>query len=215
MIPAKICGITRLEDAVCAIELGASAIGFIFYEKSSRCISPEDAAHICEQLPVGFPRFGVFVNSNRQKILSTIAIAGLTHIQLSGDESAAFCAQLPLPVIKAVRLEDLAAVDEFPAAAFLIDNRQNGAYGGTGVISDWSFCRVLREKRVTVLAGGIGEHNVREAVAQARPDAVDLCSSVEKSPGMKDHQKLKAFFKVLRTVENNEGRLTNGFLTLP
>jgi phosphoribosylanthranilate isomerase len=214
MIPAKICGITRLEDALLAVELGASAIGFIFYEKSPRYIDPESAARICERLPGDFPRVGVFANPDLHQVLSTIAAARLSHVQFAGEESAEQCRQVSLPVIKSVRPGSRSNLDDFPATAFLVDSQRNGQYGGTGEVSDWSFCQSLRSRRMTILAGGIGEHNVRQAVAAAHPDAVDLCSSVEKSPGTKDHEKLRAFFRTLRTIENYESRLANGFLSL-
>jgi phosphoribosylanthranilate isomerase len=96
----------------------------------------------------------------------------------------------------------------------LVDGQKNGVYGGSGVTADWDFCRALRDRRFTILAGGIGAHNVEPAIAHARPDAVDLCSAVEKSPGLKDHQKLREFFITLESIEYDHGRLTDGFFTL-
>jgi len=214
MIPAKICGMTRVEDALLAAELGASAIGFVFYEKSPRYIRPEDAARIGEQLPAGVARVGVFANPHLKDILSTVSIVSLTHVQFCGEESHELCRQSPLPVIKSVSPQSPLELDKLSAAAFLVDSRKNGEYGGTGIISDWSFCHALRIMRFTILAGGIGAHNVSDAIAHASPDAVDLCSSVEKSPGVKDHQKLKVFFKMLQSIEYDHGRLSNGFLSL-
>jgi phosphoribosylanthranilate isomerase len=217
MIPAKICGITRLDDALLAIELGASAVGFVFYKKSPRRIDVDPAAKICEQIPKNVSRVGVFANPDLQEVLSTVATVSLTHVQFCGEESPALCKQSPLPVIKSVRPSPNnlpSDLDEFSAVAFLIDSQQNGAYGGTGMISDWGFCYALRFKRFTILAGGIGAHNVRDAVAHAGPDAVDLCSSVEKSPGVKDHDKLRTFFDTLRSIDDNNSRLSNGFLSL-
>lgn len=214
MIPAKICGITRLEDAMRAVELGAAAVGFIFYEKSARYVHPQIAARICERVPEHIPRVGVFANPALDEMLSTLAIVGLTHVQLCGEESAELCRLSPLPVIKSVRRTAMLALGEFSASAFLVDSEIKGAYGGTGITSDWDFCRDLRDQRFTILAGGIGAHNVQQAIAHAHPDAVDLCSSVEKSPGVKDHQKLRTFFRTLESIEYNHGRLTDGFLTI-
>jgi len=217
MIPAKICGITRLEDALLAIELGASAVGFIFYEKSPRYINVDVAAKICEQFPKNVSRVGVFANPDLQTMLSIVAAVSLTHVQLCGEETPSLSLQSPLPIIKSVRStssKGIEALKQFPAAALLVDSWKNGQYGGTGKLSDWNFCRLLRATRLTILAGGISSENVESAILNAQPDAVDLCSSVEKSPGVKDHEKLKAFFETLRSINDDHGRLSNGFLSL-
>lgn len=217
MIPAKICGMTRVEDALLAAELGASAIGFVFYEKSPRYIRPEDAAKICEQLPAGIARVGVFANPNLQTMLSIVATVSLTHVQLCGEETPSLSMQSPLPIIKSVRStssKGIEALKQFPAAALLVDSWKIGQYGGTGKLSDWNFCRLLRASQRTILAGGISSENVESAILNAKPDAVDLCSSVEESPGKKDHQKLRTFFNTLKTIDDNHSRLSNGFLSI-
>lgn len=217
MLPVKICGITRADDALLAIELGASAIGFIFYPASPRYINTSDAAKISEHLPVDCARIGVFVNPDLKTLLLTVATARLTHVQLAGEETPWLCRQSSAPVIKSVcpaKGMALEAFQHFPAAALLVDSHKHGQYGGTGTTSDWTFCRDLRAHALTILAGGMSIKNVESAVANAMPDAVDLCSSVEKSPGIKDHEKLTAFFTTLRSIDDSHSRLSRGFLAL-
>ncbi|MGH7601942.1 MAG: phosphoribosylanthranilate isomerase, partial [bacterium] len=191
MIPAKICGITRLEDALLVAELGAAAIGFVFFSRSPRCIDASAAGRISEQLPKHLARVGVFVNPDPETMMRTAEMARLTHVQLHGDESRALCEQSPLPVIKTVRnLIELKKYENFSAAAFLVDSRTAEQFGGTGKKADWNFCRLVRERAPVILAGGISAKILVEAIAAAMPDAVDLSSAVEQAPGIKDHQKL-------------------------
>jgi phosphoribosylanthranilate isomerase len=216
MIPAKICGITRAEDAMVAAELGAAAIGFVFYPKSPRCIDADEAARISRELPKHVARVGVFVNPDPETMIFTAELAQLTHLQLHGDESPALCRHAPLPVIKTVRAgSDPNALVNFPAVAFLVDSRTPDQYGGTGQPADWDFCRQLREYTPAVLlAGGLSSENIARAIASALPDAVDLSSSVERSPGIKDHQKLREFFEALQKVSVDHSRLVDGFFSL-
>ncbi|MCI0698196.1 phosphoribosylanthranilate isomerase [candidate division KSB1 bacterium] len=201
MIPAKICGITRAEDALLAAELGAAAIGFVFYPRSPRYIDAIAAGRISEQLPQRMARVGVFVNPDPETMMRTAVMARLTHIQLHGDESRAFCEQSPLPVIKTVRdLIEFEKYEKFLAAAFLVDSKSAEQFGGTGQKSDWNFCRQVRERAPVVLAGGLAANNIASAIAAAMPDAVDLSSAVEYAPGVKDHQKLSEFFVALKSV---------------
>lgn len=205
MIPAKICGITRLADALIAAELGAAAVGFVFYARSPRCIEIAEAARICEKLPPHIARVGVFVNPDQQIMISTTKNAHLTHIQLHGEEGAALCQESPLPVIKAVRNpEEFDAYKDFSMAAFLIDSKTHDQFGGTGQLSDWSFCRQVKTQAPVILAGGLSADNIAQAFAAAQPDAVDLSSSVELAPGIKDHDKLREFFAALRQIESAE-----------
>jgi phosphoribosylanthranilate isomerase len=201
MIPAKICGITRTEDALLAVELGAAAIGFVFYPKSPRYIDARAAGHMSTQLPPSVARVGVFVNPDLQFLLFTAKRARLTHIQLHGEESASLCEYAPLPVIKTVRNTiEFEKYADVPASAFLIDSKISDQYGGTGQIADWNFCRHVRDRAPVILAGGIAANNFADAVAIASPDAIDLSSAVESSPGRKDHQKLREFFAALKDI---------------
>lgn len=207
MIPAKICGITRLEDARAAAELGAAAIGFVFDSRSPRCIAVAEAARISAELPPDIARVGVFVNPDLPLMISTAERAHLTHVQLHGDESVALCQQSPLPVIKAIRnLQEFMQYRDFLPAAFLIDSRSGDRAGGTGQISDWRFCRQMKAHAPVILAGGLSAKNIGEALAAVQPDAVDLSSSIEQAPGVKDHDKLHEFFAALRPFEIGAGR---------
>jgi phosphoribosylanthranilate isomerase len=201
MIPAKICGITRAEDALLAAELGAAAIGLVFYPRSPRCLDAVAAGRISEQLPQHLARVGVFVDPDPETMRRIAEIAHLTHIQLHGGESLSLCRQSPLPVIKTVRTAaELKNYENFAAAAFLVDSKTPGQFGGTGQTADWNFCRQVRERAPVILAGGIAANNIAQAIATAMPDAVDLSSSVEQAPGVKDHRKLREFFAALKSV---------------
>lgn len=202
MIPAKICGITRLADALAAAELGAAAVGFVFYARSPRCLEVAQAAHISAKLPPQIARVGVFVNPDLQTLILTAKNAGLTHIQLHGEEEVALCKESPLPVIKAVRSPvEFDAYKNVSMAAFLIDSKTQDQFGGTGQLSDWNFSRQVKAHAPVILAGGLSSSNIAQALATAQPDAVDLSSSVESMPGIKDHHKLREFFAALRQIE--------------
>lgn len=204
MIPAKICGITLVEDALLAVKLGAAAIGFVFYPRSPRNIEAAAAGRISEQLPQCLARVGVFVNPDLETMLRTAETARLTHVQLHGDESRALCGRAPVPVIKTVRnLIEFEKYENFSATAFLVDSRTAEQFGGTGQKADWNFCRQVRERAPVILAGGLAASNIASAIAAAMPDAVDLSSAVERSPGVKDHQKLHEFFVTLKSVSCN------------
>jgi len=208
MIPAKICGITRVEDALLAAELGAAAIGFVFYPKSPRYLAASAAGRISAQLPSRVARVGVFVNSELETITFTAKSAHLTHVQLHGDESSEICKLVPLPLIKTVRnMMEVEKYKNIPLAAFLIDSKTSTQFGGTGQIADWSLCRQVREYAPVILAGGLSAENIAAAIELTSPDAVDLSSRVESSPGVKDHQKLREFFAALQKVETREVRL--------
>lgn len=202
MIPAKICGITRPADALAAAELGAAAVGFVFYARSPRCLEVAEAARISAKLPPQIARVGVFVNPDLQTLISTTKNAGLTHIQLHGEENVALCQESPLPVIKAIRNpEEFDKYKDFSMTAFLIDSKTQDQFGGTGQLSNWSFARQVKTHAPVILAGGLSSSNIAQALATAQPDAVDLSSSVELAPGIKDHHKLRDFFAALRRIE--------------
>ena len=169
MIPAKICGITRLEDARRAVELGAAAIGFVFYPKSPRYIDASAAGRISAQLPSHIARVGVFVNPDLEFLFLTAKNAQLTHLQLHGEESAALCEHAPLPVIKTVRhATELEKYVHAPVAAFLIDSKTPAQFGGTGQIADWNFCRQVRERAPVIVAGGLATSNIAPGAQSAR-----------------------------------------------
>ncbi|HIC38174.1 MAG TPA: phosphoribosylanthranilate isomerase [Candidatus Marinimicrobia bacterium] len=204
MIPTKICGITNLKDAKVSVENGASALGFIFYEKSPRAISIEKAKSISEQLSESVSRVGVFVNHEKEFIDEAIAEIPLGMIQLHGDESPNFCNQFDLPVLKALRIknkESLSAMNDYNVAGFLLDTFSNNQYGGTGETFDWS---ILNRKSETpfILSGGLNPDNILDAIDSVNPVAVDVNSGVESSPGIKDPEKIKLLFKNLKNIKS-------------
>ena len=207
MIPTKICGITNLSDAQAAAVHGASAIGFIFYEKSSRAISIEDAKFISRHLSNDISKVGVFVNHDKAFIDEAIRFVSLNIIQLHGDETPGFCNQFDVPVFKAVRIKNeasLSVMDQYNVAGFLLDTFSNKQYGGTGETFDWS---LLNEQIDTpiILSGGLNPDNILDAIDSVNPAAIDVNSGVELSPGKKDHQKINLLF------ENIKNTNTSGF----
>ncbi len=204
MIPTKICGITNLDDANVAVENGASAIGFIFYEKSPRTISINNAKSISKHLPKTIARVGVFVNHEKDLIRLAISEVPLDMIQLHGDETPDFCNQFDVPILKALRIKNeasLSVMDQYDVAVFLLDTFSNDQYGGTGETFDWS---VLNRKFKTpiILSGGLNSENILDAIDAVNPSAVDVNSGVESSPGKKDFNKLKLLFKNLNKTQS-------------
>jgi phosphoribosylanthranilate isomerase len=194
----KICGITNAADAAAAIEGGATAIGFNFYPRSPRYLSPECAARI-DSNP-GVRRVGVFVNEPPARVEEIARIARLDIAQLHGDESAA---DYPgkLEVWKAVRISDdmeLSRYEECPAETLLLDGPAAKLYGGSGIVFEWKLAASLR-KRI-ILAGGLDASNVARAIALAHPSGVDACSRLESAPGRKDHIKMQAFLAAARAA---------------
>ena len=204
MIPTKICGITNLDDANVAVENGASAIGFIFYEKSPRTISINNAKSISKHLPKTIARVGVFVNHEKDFIRLAISEVPLDMIQLHSDETPDFCNQFDVPILKALRIKNeasLSVMDQYDVAVFLLDTFSNDQYGGTGETFDWS---VLNRKYKTpiILSGGLNSENILDAIDAVNPSAVDVNSGVESSPGKKDYNKLKSLFKNLNKTQS-------------
>ncbi len=205
MIPVKICGITRLEDAISAVELGASAIGFIFYEKSPRAITPNDAHTISEKLSASSARVGVFVNSPENFIKRSISNVPLDAIQLHGDEPPQFCDQFNLPVFKGIQVSDkksLQEMERFDVDGFLLDTASNGNYGGTGRTFDWSLLYDKEPEAPIILSGGLRPENVLSAIKAVRPSAIDVNSGVESKPGVKDQKKMHHLMNQLSKTTN-------------
>jgi phosphoribosylanthranilate isomerase len=205
MIPTKICGITNLSDAQAAAVHGASAIGFIFYEKSSRAISIEDAKFISRHLSNDISKVGVFVNHDKAFIEKAIRSASLNIIQLHGDETPGFCKQFEVPVLKALRIKDkasLSVMDQYNVAGFLLDTFSTKQYGGTGETFDWSLLNGKLETPI-ILSGGLNPDNILDAIDSVNPAAIDVNSGVEISPGKKDHQKINLLFKNLKDTNTS------------
>lgn len=193
----KICGITRVEDALVAAEAGADAIGLVFYPPSPRAVSVDQARRIIAALPPFVTTVGLFVNAGRDELNRILDAVPLDLLQFHGDESSAECEGYGRRYLKALRVQPgddvLAGMARYPGAAgILLDTFVAGVPGGTGETFDWT--RVpARSGRPLVLAGGLTAENVRVAIAQARPYAVDVSGGVECSKGIKDAQKVRAF----------------------
>ena len=191
----KVCGITRLTDALHAVEQGATAIGFVLWPRSPRGVSIERAAEISAELPSHVMRVGVFVNDSVDRIRTMAEQARLTAVQLHGDEPPAYADALDWPVFRAVSLGDLEYASEVwaPETALLVDNIDPVRRGGTGAVIDWSQAAAMASKRRIVLAGGLTPDNVASAIRAVRPFGVDVSSGVEASPGVKDFGKVTEF----------------------
>ena len=208
MIKVKVCGITNLEDARSAIEAGADALGFNFYRRSPRYIAPEEARKIILELsPVAVLCVGVFVNEESAATVARKSSAsGVAAVQLHGDESPEYCAELSEHrIIKALRVgKDFAPerAAAYRAESILLDAYSAHARGGTGETFDWELARRTREVVAQLyLAGGLTVENVAEAIAAVRPYAVDVCSGVELAPGRKDALRVREFVSAVRAAE--------------
>ena len=202
----KVCGITLIEDAQVAIECGAEFLGFNFYRKSPRYISPEAARTIIEQLPSGVITVGIFVNEAQpQDVLEILKVSGVQLAQLHGDEDADYCAAVGAErVIKALRVGegfDVRQVLSYPAWAILLDAFDKNLYGGTGKTANWEVAREAAKLTRLFLAGGLSPENIVEAVQAVQPFAVDVNSGVESAPGIKAADKLKKLKQEMETIK--------------
>lgn len=200
-IKVKICGTTSLKDAFLAVESGADAIGFIFYKMSPRNISQKEAKEIILQLPPFIETVGVFVNETSDKINRIAEQCKLNSIQLHGEESPALCRRVKRKVIKAFRVKDadsLKSIASYDVSGFLLDSYNDGSKGGTGQVFDWNLALRVKKQGPVILAGGLNPYNVFTAIHRVKPYGVDVCSGVEKSPGIKDHEKIREFIKSVR-----------------
>jgi phosphoribosylanthranilate isomerase len=197
MVKVKICGITNYDDAAAAFDMGADLLGFNFYPKSPRYLTPEDAAAIINRLPAIIDTAGVFVNSSFEEIRRIMDVCSLNWVQLHGDESPEFCKSLnsvDVKTMKALRVKDetdIKKAEKFFTDAILLDAFHPERYGGTGLTFDWNIVGHIG-KRV-FLAGGINPDNAADAV-ELGVYGIDVCSGVEAEPGKKDHKKMKKLF---------------------
>lgn len=195
----KICGITRVEDAMAAVEAGADALGFVFYPPSPRDVSVAQAGRIVTQLPPFVTTVALFVNAERQDIAQVLQNARIDLIQFHGDESPAYCAGHGRPWVKALRMKDGVDLQRLEqeyhgASGLLLDAYKAGVPGGTGDSFDWE--RIPREMASRlILAGGLNPQNVAAAIHKVRPYAVDVSGGVEAAKGIKDQEKIKQFMR--------------------
>lgn len=206
MVRVKICGITKLDDALLATELGATTLGFVFWRKSPRVIDADLVAAISSQLPPHVSTVGVFVDQPVDEIREIAAAAKLSAVQLHGDEPLDYSRQLLQPVIKAVPVGERfvpESLDAIPTEiTVLLDAHDPIRRGGTGRTIDWTLARKAAARRPLFLSGGLTAENIQEAVTQVRPYGVDLSSGVESAPGVKDPDRLRAFFGALRDSDH-------------
>ncbi|MDO4433857.1 MAG: phosphoribosylanthranilate isomerase [Alysiella sp.] len=205
-IRIKICGITRPEDALIAAQVGADAIGLVFFSGSKRCVTPEQAQKIVQILPPFVSVVALFVNASATEIHHIINTVPIDVLQFHGDEDAAFCRQFHRPYLKAVRVRkpaDIqAAFAQFPdARAILFDAYVADAYGGTGHTFDWSWLPENANKH-WILSGGLNTTNITTALQISKAQAVDVSSGVESAAGIKDSDKIHTFITACRQYAN-------------
>ena len=204
-VRVKVCGITRLEDAQLACELGTAAVGFVFWGQSPRYVTPSRAREIVAALPEHVLSVGVFVNPSESEARSIADGVGLGGIQLHGDETIDLCERFPYPVMKAVALKDAESVEtacRLPdAVTVVLDVHDPVSRGGTGRPVDWTLAAQVAARRRVFLAGGLTSANVVEAVETVRPYGVDVSSGLETSPGIKSPAAVEAFFRAVKTME--------------
>ncbi len=201
MVRVKVCGIMNSDDAFCAADLGADALGFIFYKGSKRYIDPRDARTIISSLPPFVTPVGVFVNQDADVIKEAVETSGVDTVQLHGDETPEFCALLPYKLIKAVRVKDTVNTEEvelYPVLAILFDKHTDELYGGTGTSFDWGVLKGIAISKKVILSGGLTPENVSRAIETVRPYGVDVSTGVEDSPGKKNHMKMRKFIEAVK-----------------
>ena len=200
MFRVKICGITNKADAFKAVELGASALGFIFYKKSPRYVSPFKVRKIIEDLPPFVVPIGVFVNQKEGAVKDIVNFCGMTTLQFHGDETPMYCQRFSrFKVIKAFRLKDdfdwKILAEYKTVSAYLFDTYREEQYGGSGKAFNWDLLKDKKFDKPIILAGGLTPMNVSTAIETVYPYALDVSSGVENSPGKKDPHLLQEFFK--------------------
>lgn len=206
MVKIKICGITNIEDAQDAVSFGADAIGFIF-ANSPRSVEPKMAKSIIENLKGEALKTGVFVNEELDKVIEVAEYCALDAIQLHGDESPEYSSRLKnRQIIKAFRIKDDSSLTPIPrykdVFAYLLDTFSKETYGGTGEAFDWSLAiKAKAFGKPIILSGGLGLHNIKEAIKAVRPYGVDISSSIEIRPGKKDTRRMEQVISAIRVLD--------------
>ena len=203
----KICGITNIEDARAAVDLGADALGFIFVPDTPRYVKPHIAARIISDLPPFITKVGVFADASAEAISEVFELCGLNVLQLHGSETPDYCGEIGISkIIKAFRMKDeqsLSAIPKYKVSAYLLDTYVKGKKGGTGEIFNWGLAKKAKAYGRIIVAGGLNPENVAWAIQHVRPYGVDVSSGVESRPGKKDHSKIRAFIENVRGCDQN------------
>lgn len=204
MIKVKVCGITNYEDAINAVNLGADYLGFNFYERSPRYITKIKAKKIIEKLSNKAKKVGIFVNEDINRIKEIVNYCNIGIVQLSGDEDKNFIINfkkiLNKKIIKAFRIKnrnDIKNIRDYKTDYTMLDSFKKGFYGGTGAKFDWNIAKYIDKERL-FLSGGLNALNVKAAINKIKPYAVDVCSSIESSPGKKDFEKMREFIETAK-----------------
>lgn len=206
MLKIKVCGITNIKDAKMCENLGADALGFIFYEKSKRYVTPEKAKSIIEQVSPFTVKIGVFVNQSAEFINQTASTIKLNAVQLHGDESHDFIDQINLPVIKSFRVNDnfdYSIISKYKQCGILLDSYSPNRYGGTGKIFNWENIPDNLKGKI-ILSGGISAANLEYIINKIKPAYIDISSSLEIEPGVKDERKAKKFFSLFNKLRSKQ-----------
>jgi phosphoribosylanthranilate isomerase len=208
----KVCGITRMTDAVHAAQHGATALGFVFWPRSPRFIPPERAAEIIAALPSPVTTVGVFVNEDPARVVEVVEISGVNIVQLHGDEPPGYAEALGHPIFRSMTLGDAEdVIGTWPAGTpLLLDAADRVRRGGTGTTVDWDRAAGLARQRRVILAGGLTPGNVAEAIDRVNPYGVDVSSGVEASPGVKDAEKVARFLENARAAFERRAMLAGG-----
>jgi phosphoribosylanthranilate isomerase len=202
MLAIKICGLTSWDDARCAVEEGATHLGFVFYRGSPRWVSPEQVQAIVDRIPADVRAVGVFVNERPSVVREVARLCRLHAVQLHGDEDPALFSDLPTMVWRAVRLKEGAWTPDpanWSPELFVMD-APSAAYGGSGIRVDTDAAACFAREHRALLAGGLDASNVGEAIINVRPAGVDVSSGVELTPGKKDHRKVADFVRAARVA---------------
>ena len=210
MVSVKICGITNWDDAKLAMDAGADALGFNFYANSPRRIALSRAKQVIRRMPSCVAAVGVFVNASAKEIVRIARAANLTALQLHGEESPATVERLAreYPVLKAFRVGPGFRLSELKryadASGFLLDGYDRERHGGTGKRFDWEIAREAKRYGPVILAGGLRAENVADAIREAEPFGLDVCSGVEQRPGTKDAKKVRRLMAAVRRMHEQD-----------
>ncbi len=198
MIRVKVCGITNIEDAKKCVYYGAWALGFVFYKKSPRYVSPSKARKIIEALPPFITAVGVFVNHREKAVRDICEFTRIKTVQFHGDEDPSYCRRFKeYKIIKAFRVKDdfdVNLVLNYKVDAYLFDSYQEDVYGGSGKVFRWGIIKSVKWERPVILSGGLGPDNINKAITVLSPYAVDVSSGLERSPGIKNPRLIRTFF---------------------